>query len=679
VTLVGIDVGGTFTDAVLVDDAGRLTIVKIRTRPDDIAAGFVEALTTICARAGTSLTAVRYLAHGTTTATNAIVQRRFARTGLVTNSGFSDVLEIGTQQRPHVYDLWTPQPRPIVARRDAIGVDGRIGPDGSELAALDSDAVERAARVFAEGGVEAVAIVFLHAYANATHEHQAAAVFARVAPSIAVSESCRVAPEFREYLRASTTTLNAALLPRVGGYIRTLAARAATVGVQVPVHLMQSNGGVATTDTAARLPVALAASGPAAGVIGSARAGMLVHEPDVLTFDMGGTTADVALVIGGRPQLRFTADQAGYPVNVPQIDVLSIGAGGGSIARVDRYGALSVGPQSAGADPGPAAYGRGGRDATVTDAHLVLGTLDRHRRLGTSQTRLDADLAARAVSDAVAAPLATSLQDAAAAVVRVANATMAQALRLVSVARGHDPRGMALVAIGGAGPMHACDIADELAISRVVIPRYPGITAAVGLLASDIQHDARLSYLRASRDANLDELQAYFARLADDARRFVAASAHGADATITADVDMRYHGQAYNLTVPFTLPVTAAGLRAAEDAFHTAHRDAYDYTPSVTDTQIVTLRVRASAPPPRIDWASSGPATTTATTGRGVWRDGRFVQHAVYQRDTLTRGAVITGPCLVEQEDATTIIPAGWAGRVAAGGTLVVRRGAADA
>ncbi len=672
-TLAGIDVGGTFTDAVLVGDDGRLTVAKVATRPADIAGGLVDALETVLARASAHAQEVTYLAHGTTTATNAIVQRRLARTALITNEGFRDVLEIGTQMRPRVYDLWTPQPRPVVEREDAFGVPGRLAAGGAELQPLDEGALEEVAMALARRQIEAIAVVFLHSFANDAHERQAAEVLARALPGVPISLSSRVAPEFREYLRASTTALNASLLPLVGGYVRALAERVATAGVQVPLHLMQSSGGVATAEAAAELPVALAASGPAAGVIGSARLGAMVGEHDLLTFDMGGTTADVALVAGGRPQLRFASEQDGLPVNLPQIDLLSIGAGGGSIARVDAFGALSVGPQSAGAVPGPAAYGLGGEDATVTDAHVVLGTLGVERALGSGQTRLDAAFARSAVERAVGTPLGLSAEAAAAAVVRVANATMAQALRLVSVARGHDPRALALVALGGAGPMHACDIADELGAPRVLVPRFPGITAALGLLVSDIQHDARVSYLHATAEIDAGDLAERIGTLEAEARDVVARSAHGAAPVVTADVDMRYRGQAYNLTVPLALPVTAGSLAAAEQAFAEAHRAAYNYTPEVEDTDVVTLRVRVAAPAPAIDWAVRAEAAGAAGS-RPVWRDGAWRGHAVIERAGLAEGATIDGPCLLEQEDATTLIPEGWSGAVGAAGTIVLSR-----
>jgi N-methylhydantoinase A len=673
---VGIDVGGTFTDAVLAGADGRARIAKVRTRPEDIAAGFADTLAELCADAGVEPARVTYLVHGTTIATNAVVQRRFARTALITTAGFRDILEIGTQQRPRVYDLWAPHPRPIVDRADAIEVGGRIGAGGEELEPLAEDDVRAAARALRERGVAAVAVALMFSFANPAHERRIAEILSEEPPGLPVSLSSDVAPEFREYLRASTTALNAALLPLVGGYVRALAERAAAVGVSVPVHLMQSNGGVTTAESAAELPVALAASGPAAAVIGSARLAELVGEPDVLTFDMGGTTADVALVRGGLPQLRFTGEQGGHPVNIPQIDVLSIGAGGGSIARVDRFGSLTVGPESAGAVPGPAAYGLGGEDATVTDAHVVIGTLDASRRLGSGAAELDAERAFAAVRDRVADPLGLGVEEAATAVLRIANANMARALRLVSVARGHDPRRTALVAIGGAGPMHGCDIADELGIPRVVVPRHPGVAAALGLLLSDLRHDVRLSWIRPTAEVDPAELGARFAELESRARELLARAAHGTDADVAYDVDMRYRGQAYNLTVPAAPgPVTAETLTALEDAFHAAHRAAYDYTPSVTETEIVTLRVRAAAAAPAIDWQADEPVAAGAEDReRPVWTGGGHVAYRVLDRRALAPGATVAGPLVIEQDDATTVLHAGWSGAVRAAGTLVLAR-----
>jgi N-methylhydantoinase A len=490
---------------------------------------------------------------------------------------------------------------------------------------------------------------------------------------VPVACSSRVAPEFREYLRASTTVLNAALLPVAGGYVERLSRRLEAHGVGAPLHLMQSNGGVATADRAARLPVALAASGPAAGVIGAARLGREAGHEQLLTFDMGGTTADIALVVDGLPQLRFRGDQHGHPVNLPQVDVLSVGAGGGSIASVDRFGSLTVGPESAGADPGPACYGTGGTRPTVTDAHVVLGSLDPDRPLG-GGVRLDREAARAAVDEHVGEPLGLGTEEAAAAIVRMANANMADALRVVSVARGHDPREFSLVALGGAGPMHACALADELGVRRVLVPRHPGVTAALGLLLSDVRHDLRLSWIRPTAEVDPATLDAALGKLEAEGRALLAAA--GETAPVAFELDMRYRGQAYNLTVPLApRPVTAATLLAAEEAFHAAHRQAYDYTPTLTETEIVTLRARATAPT-----AGTGPAEAAAAPGdaavreRPVWDGDAMASHTVVARADLDGGGQVGPRTVVEQEDATIVVPAGWGGAAGPGGTLVLER-----
>jgi N-methylhydantoinase A len=673
---VGIDVGGTFTDAVLVDDGGHLHVAKVLSTPSDASEGFLEALAELSRRSGVGAAELTYLAHGTTVATNAIVQGRLARTGLITNAGFRDVLEIGTQQRRRVYDLWEPQPAPILPRERCHEVRGRIGADGSEVEALAEADVVAAARALAAQGVEAVAVVLLFSFVNGDHERRVAEILAVELPGVRVAVSSQVAPELREYLRASTTALNAALLPVAGAYVGRLSEQLERDGVGAPLHLMQSNGGVATAAAAGALPVGLAASGPAAGVIGAARLAEAAGERDLLTFDMGGTTADIALVVDGLPQLRFQGDQGGHPVNLPQIDVLSVGAGGGSIAAVDPFGSLTVGPASAGAEPGPACYGAGGTEPTVTDAHIVLGTLDPDRALG-GRVRLDVGAAREAVRRAVAEPLGLSVEAGAAAILRIANANMGDALRVVSVARGHDPRRFALVALGGAGPMHACAIAEDLHVPRVVVPRYPGVTAALGLLLSDVRHDLRQSWIRPTAEVAAEELDAAVGRLEDDARGRLAEAGHADGTTEVAfELDMRYRGQAYNLTVPLAArPVTAATLATAEDAFHAAHRHAYDYTPGLTETEIVTLRARATGAVGGAALDGARPAAEAGSAAsRDVWVDGERRPFAVLERDAIGPGSRIGPATIVEQEDSTLIVPDGWSGVVGPADILVLIR-----
>ncbi|MBJ7247754.1 MAG: hydantoinase/oxoprolinase family protein [Thermoleophilia bacterium] len=670
---VGIDIGGSFTDAVLIGADGRVHVAKVPSQPAQIEAAFMAGLDSLLVVTGESAADVAYLAHGTTIATNAIVQRTFAKTALITNAGFADVLTIGTQMRRNVYDLWTPEDAPIVPRELCFGVGGRIDAQGLEHEALAEDEVLSAAEAMRDAGVEAVAVMTLFSFLNPAHEKRIAALLAEAMPGVPVTLSHAVVPEFREYIRASTAAANSALLPLVGRYITALENEVASAGIVVPLHLMQSNGGVTPAERARQLPIVLATSGPAAGVIGGARLARLVGEEDVITFDMGGTTADIGIVTHGEAEVRFTSEAAGTPINLPQLDLLCIGAGGGSIATVDEFGALRVGPESAGAAPGPAAYGQGGMFATVTDAHVVLGTLSENCKLA-GRLPLDRALALDAVNRCVALPLGLDSEEAASAILRIANANMANAVRMMSVARGQDPRGYALVAIGGAGPMHACSLADEVGIPRIVIPRHPGVAAAYGLLATDIRHDLRRTWRRQTSAISPAELDAELARLEDEARALLAYSAgvaHGE--SLDWELDLRYRGQAYNLTVPLgARPASIATIRAAEQAFVDEHQRLYDYTPTITDTEIVTIRLRATAltEPIVVDAVGGGvPRAATQRVHDGVWSEW-----AVHHRDALELGDTIVGPAIIEQADATSVLHRGWSAIVAAGGTLVLER-----
>ena len=673
VSRVGIDIGGSFTDAVLIGDDGRVHVAKVPSQPAQIEAAFMDGLRSLLAVAGESAAGVGYLAHGTTIATNAIVQRTFATTALITNEGFRDVLEIGTQMRKHVYDLWTPEAAPIVPRERCFGVRGRIDAQGQEREPLDEGAVREAAASMRAAGVEAVAVMTLFSFLNATHEERIAELLAEELPGVPVTLSHDVVPEFREYIRASTAAANSALLPLVGRYITALEGEVAGEGIGVPLHLMQSNGGVTPAERARQLPIALAMSGPAAGVIGGARLAGLVGEDDVITFDMGGTTADIGIVTGGEAEVRFTGEAAGTPINRPQLDLLCIGAGGGSIATVDEFGALRVGPESAGAAPGPAAYGQGGTRATVTDAHVVLGTLSEDCKLAGRLPR-DRAHALAAVEQSVAVPLGLGVEEAASAILRIANANMANAVRVMSVARGQDPRGYALVAIGGAGPMHACALADEVGIPRIVVPRHPGVAAAYGLLATDIRHDLRRTWRRQTSAITPAELDAGLARLGAEAQTLLAHSASVARGeSLDWELDLRYRGQAYNLTVPLgARPATADTIRAAEQAFMDEHQRLYDYTPTITDTEIVTIRLRATAlTEPIVVDAVPG---SGGTAGTQRVHDGAWSEWPVHHRDALGEGDALVGPAIIEQTDTTTVLHRGWTATVGAGGTLVLER-----
>jgi N-methylhydantoinase A len=673
---LGVDIGGTFTDAVLIDGASRLHVGKSRTTPEELADGFAAAAESAIERAGVAHRSLDYVVHGTTVATNAVVQRRLAKVGLVTTLGFRDVLAIGTQQRDTLYDLRTPKAPPLVPRELRVEVEERIGPEGQVVVPLSPGSVESAAERLAAAGVEAVAVVFLFAFINPAHEEQAAEILARRLPGIPISLSAHVAPEHREYLRASTTVLNASLRPLVGTYVRRLSERIREQDLRVPLHLMQSNGGVTSAEIAGSLPVSIVASGPAAGALGGAKLAELVGRRDVLTFDMGGTTADVALVIDGEPQLRYRGEAGGQPINLPQLDVLSVGAGGGSIARVDDFGSLSVGPASAGSDPGPAAYGRGGEEPTVTDAHLVLGTIDPDRALA-GGLRLDRDAALAAIQRRVAGPLALSPEAAAAAIIRLANATMIRALRVISVARGQDPRRCALVALGGAGAMHACALAEELGMESVIVPRYPGVGSALGLLLSDVRYDVRRSWVRDTSAISWSDLREQLTALERIGSANLATAGFGnGSGRIDFAVDMRYRGQAYEVTVP--VDSERPTLEAMIEAFHEAHRHLYGHASPVEGTEVVTVRATATGPVAPPDWgALDGAGQASAARERQVWGlDGREWTYRVLARGALVPGEGLAGPAILEQEDSTIVVPDGWTVTTKVAGTAVIERGA---
>jgi N-methylhydantoinase A len=472
--------------------------------------------------------------------------------------------------------------------------------------------------------------------------------------------SSRVAPEIREYPRTSTTVVNAALLPVVSGYLSALQARLSAAGVGLTPYIMRSNGGVASAQAAAELPAALIASGPAAGVAGAARIGVAWGAPNLLTFDMGGTTADVSLVLDGEPQRRFRGTAAGHPVDLAQVDVLSIGAGGGSLATVDSFGALRVGPESAGSEPGPAGYGRGGEDATLTDAHIVLGTMEASKFLGGAMA-LDEAAAAHAIKRCVADPLGIAVREAADAVVRMANSNMAQGLRLMSVERGHDPRQLTLVAFGGAGPMHAAALAEQLGMPRVIVPRYPGVTSALGLLMTDFQHDLGRTWKAEVGGVDPSKLAGILDELVAEGSAVLSDAGFGdADAEIALEADMRYTGQAYELTVPLRLDADpGALLQGAEEAFHLSHERAYGHARPRAGVEITTLRVCATGKVEQPRLVPSPP--TNGHRPASLARQATISSEKRYARvDGDEVNGPVLGPALVLLDDATVIVPPAW-------------------
>jgi N-methylhydantoinase A len=691
---VGIDIGGTFTDAALVDgETGQVRVVKVLTTPEDPARGFMAALERGLAECGAGGRDVAAVVHATTVATNAIIEGKIARVGMLVTRGFRDILEIGRQIRSRLYDVHLQKPAPLVPRRWSLEVGERLDAEGRVLEPLDAGEVRAAVRRLRAEGVEAVVICFLHSYLNPAHERAAAAIVREEMPEAWLSVSSEVCPEFREYLRGSTAAVNAAVMPIVSRYVDALESRLAALGATAPFYVMQSNGGVMTSASAKERPVYMVESGPAAGVIAAGAVAAPYNYRNVLSFDMGGTTAKVGLIQDG--QLRVSTEMevgaqavtplgegrgGGYPVRTPAIDLVEVGAGGGSEAWIDAGGALRVGPRSAGARPGPACYGLGGATPTITDANLALGRLDPSFFLGGEMT-LDADAARRAIAQRVAAPLALDPLAAASGIVEIANAHMIGAMRLVSVQRGYDPRDFVLVAFGGAGPLHANALARELGIPTVLVPPSPGIASAVGMLVTDIRHEfvaTRRLRLDGLEPAALEALFADFVR--EGEARLTRDGVPLVDRRMLRSADLRYHGQSFELSVTVPAgPLSAADVERLREQFHAMHERAYGYAAPDDPVELVNVRLAAvgvTPKPRRAPLPEGGPAATPALKGRrDIWfaEVGGFCPTLVLDRGKLLRGNVIDGPAIIEEHDASTLVHPGWTATVDEHGNLVLR------
>jgi N-methylhydantoinase A len=684
--LIGVDVGGTFTDLILADtDGGTREVHKIPTTPEDPARGVVAGVAAVCQRAGVDPGAVAFVLHGTTTATNAVLENRGARAGLITNEGFRDILHIGRHQRVLHYSIQQDLPwqaRPPVPRRWRKVVAGRlVPPDGAELVPLDEAGVARAARELAAEGVEAVAVCFLFSYLNPRHEDRAAEIVRAEMPDAFVTTSSTVSPQFREFERFTTAALAAFVGPRVGAYVTALEDRLRGIGVTGELRVMASNGGVATARMVRERPALTLMSGLAAGVLGGAHVGALAGRNRLITFDIGGTSADIGIVTDGRVAETDarSAQIAGFPLLLPMLDIHTIGAGGGSVAHLDAGGAFRVGPRSAGAVPGPAAYGRGGVEPTVTDANVVLGRLPPGEFLGGAMA-LDVAAATAAVAR-LAVRLGLSAEEAAEGIVTVLNANMANAIRSRTVQKGIDPRGFALVAMGGAGPLHGAEVADMLGIPEVIVPPHPGITSAMGLLVTDLKYDAARTLFQTSSGPDMARINADLdAMRADLAGRFAADRIAPSAVTYARQGDLRYVGQGYELKVDLPPgPLDDAAMAGVFAAFHDAHRREYGHAFPGNPVEIVTLRVTGRGAMPGLPPAPPPPggADGALRTVTSLFRvNGDLQPHptAVRARDALAAGDVVRGPAILVQPDTTVLVPPAWAAVAQADGSLMMTR-----
>jgi N-methylhydantoinase A len=709
--LLGVDIGGTFTDFVLADDAGRITLHKRLTSADDPARAVAEGVREL----GLPAEASALVVHGSTIATNALLERRGARTALITTQGFADVLEIGRQNRPDLYALVPAKPPPLVPRGWRFELRERVNAQGEILISLDPQDVEALIPRLRAEAIESVAVCFLFSFLRPEHERRVREMLevgsqeskarketptSDLRPLTSISLSSEILPEYREYERASTTVVNAYVAPLMNRYL----ARLEKELHPRPLRILQSNGGCITSAAARAQAARTALSGPAGGVVGAfavARQtltplpGLSATPPPspspramergegkgwgvrVITFDMGGTSTDVCLCPGHIP---FTAEGeiAGMPLRLPIIDIHTVGAGGGSLARVDAGGALSVGPESAGADPGPVCYGRGGRIVTVTDANLILNRLHPAHFLG-GRMALDAPAARDALHKLSTQTQSVSAEAAAWGVIQVANATMERAIRKISVERGFDPRDFTLAAFGGAGPLHACELAERLSIPRVLVPRAPGVLSALGMILADLVKDYSLTALRRAEGLTGAEVRKLFAPLEARARAEMGAEGVAAP-QLEPSVDMRYAGQSFEINVPIS---QSGHWRSAIEDFHARHERRYGHAHPEAPVELVTLRLRALGPTPRPvfeELPDGGDDPAPARAGEAeVWFEGpRGIEPRrahLFERERLRAGNRIAGPAIVLQMDATTVIPPGWSGRVDRWGHLLLERG----
>jgi len=658
--LVGVDVGGTFTDLVLVDEAsGAVRVAKVMTTVANQAAGVVAAL----GEASAAAAELKVIVHGTTTATNALLERKGARTGLVTTRGFRDVLELGRRTRPTPYGL-KGSFEPLIPRDLRLEVDERVDAEGEVVVPLAEDQVERAVERLRALGVEALVIHFVHSYVNDAHERRAREIATVRWPNPYVTVGAELLPEYREFERGTTAAINGFVQPVIDRYLRTLAADLARQGYRRELLIMQGNGGTMSVDVAARHAVSTLMSGPAAGVKAAAYTALAAGQRNIISCDMGGTSFDVGMIRDGRPAL--TADKEmgyGLPVRVPMIDIHTIGAGGGSIARVNSGGILQVGPESAGADPGSICYGRGGEEPTITDANLLLGRLNPAGLLGV-QGAAGLDRIREIFDKKIGAHLGLGPHEVASAIVRVANDKMAGAIRLVSLQRGHDPRDFVLFAFGGAGPLHAVALARELAIPRVLVPARPGITSALGCLVADVRHDFVKTVNKPVLQLDVDEARRILAGQVDEGRRLLATEGVEIETvSIAHEADMQFVGQTHVLTVP--IPRTDFAREDLTRAFERAYWERFEVELREMRAQVVSLRtaVIGRRRPVSLDGlialeAPPGGGVRPAAW-RPVWFDGAWHDTPIYRREQLGVGAEFGGPAIVEQLDSTTVIEPG--------------------
>jgi N-methylhydantoinase A len=655
---LAVDIGGTFTDVVLINTEGKVLVTKVPTTPHDPTEGLLNGIR----KTGAPISEVKYFAHGTTIALNTLLQRNGAKVGLITTRGFRDVQEIMRTNRPDMYNLQQDKPEPLVPRYLCYEISERLNHEGDEIAPVVRAQVLQAAKEMHEQGVEAIAVSLLHSYANPDHEIQVKLIIEEEFPSLSVTISSDLTREWREFERTSTAVINAYTLPAMEDYLTTVDDRLVAEDFTREVLIMQSNGGIMAARDARSQPIRTIMSGPAGGIISGEYLSNLTGMGNMITFDMGGTSADICLIIDGKATIRSVQEIDRLPVLQPSIDITSIGAGGGSIAWLDRGNALRVGPRSGGAVPGPVCYGRGGTDPTVTDANLVLGYIDPNYFLG-GEIQLDLEGAQKAIEQKIAIPLSLTTHEAAEGIIQIVNANMMRALRKVSVEHGHDPRDFALLAFGGAGGLHAAQLGRELGLRRVVLPQSPGATSAMGMLVADVRHDYTQTYVQSVISADTEHINERFSEMEGRGRSQLLSDGVSLDDIVChRTADIRYSGQEYTLNGP--VPdgqITSSLLYELSEKFHELHEKLYTYRIPEEETVFVNLRVTAIGknPAPAIyEEFSEAKGEARSKGNRNVYfRETGHVNCKIYERSDLAPGHRVIGPAIIEEPVSTTLVP----------------------
>ncbi|MGM0900446.1 MAG: hydantoinase/oxoprolinase family protein [Bacillota bacterium] len=675
---IGVDTGGTFTDVSLMNENnGEMFITKVPSTPSNPSLAVINGVKQIVEETGIDFEQISFFIHGSTVATNALLEGKGSKTALITTKGFKDVLQIGRQTRPKLYDFRARRAEPLVARNLRFELDERTDYQGNIMKEVDRNEVLELAETLKANKITSVAICFLHSYINPANEQKVKEILSEAIPDIPITLSCEVLPEMKEYERTSTVVANAYVLPKMKFYLGHLETALQELGIPSSLYIMQSNGGIISAETAMNMPIRTVLSGPAGGVLAGSLVAQNTEYKNIITIDMGGTSLDTALIEKGIPQYTTISEVEGRPIKVPMIDMHTIGSGGGSIAWIDTGGALRVGPHSAGADPGPVCYGKGGTEPTVSDANVILGRLNPDSILG-GRMKMDVESARRVMREKIADPLGITVEQAAEGILKVINANMVRGIRVISVEKGHDPRDFSLMAFGGAGPLHAVDIAREIGSKEVIIPPTPGITCATGMLMADVKHDYVKAFSAPLTEITNNHLNVMIDELVDKASQELTEEGFTEESReLQVSLDLRYQHQAYEITIPLnSLYITDQTIAEAVDHFHETHKNIYGFHRIGEALELANIRLVGLGKIKKIKNQNGKAAKCVELKPIGkrqVYFDSSFYETPIYQRSDLSTETVISGPAIIEQLDSTILVYPNQAAVTTPDGNLIIK------